>query len=133
MASPEHMTSARADAWVWAVRLFPTRSVATAACRAGHVKVNGASVKPAHLVRPGDTVRALTRGGERIVVVKGLITKRASASIAVLQYEDRTPPPPPREEREQMVVRERGSGRPTKRERRETDRLRGRGDAQGTV
>ncbi len=129
MAAPAPVESARLDAWAWAVRLFPTRSAATAACRAGHLKVNGASVKPAHLVRTGDTVRALTRGGERIVVVRGLITKRTSAALAVLQYDDRTPPPPPREERAQVVIRERGSGRPTKRERRETDRLRGRDGA----
>ncbi|MEI6372795.1 MAG: S4 domain-containing protein [Actinomycetes bacterium] len=129
MTAPALVESARVDAWAWAVRLFPTRSAATAACRAGHLKVNGVSVKPAHLVRTGDTVRAFTHGGERIVVVTGLITKRTSAALAVLQYDDRTPPPPPREERKQTVVRERGSGRPTKRERRETDRLRGRDGA----
>mgnify|MGYP003337942007 CR=1 FL=1 len=61
----------RADVWVWAVRLFPTRSAATKACKAGHIKVNGDTAKPAQLVRCGDTVRALTAGGERIVVVTG--------------------------------------------------------------
>jgi ribosome-associated heat shock protein Hsp15 len=120
-------TSVRVDAWTWAVRLYSTRSAASTACRAGHVRVNGVSVKPAHQVRPGDTVRALTPGGERIVVVTGLLHKRTSAAIAVLQYEDRTPPPPPREERPAPIVRERGTGRPTKRDRRLTERLRGRG------
>lgn len=112
------------DAWVWAVRLFPTRSAAADACRAGHVKVNGGSVKPAHAVHIGDTLRALTPGGERVVIVRGLVARRVGAAVAVTQYEDRTPPAPAREER--IAVRERGAGRPTKRDRREMDRLRGR-------
>ncbi len=127
MAAQESSGSVRVDAWTWAVRLYPTRSAASAACKAGHVKVNGANAKPAHSVRPGDTVRARTPGGERIVVVTGLIGKRTSAALAVEQYEDRTPPPPPKEEGAAPVLRERGSGRPTKRDRRLTERLRGRG------
>lgn len=125
MAAPDEATSVRLDVWTWAVRIYPTRSAATAACKAGHVKVNGGSAKPAHPVRIGDTVLAITPGGERIAVVTGLLGKRVSASLAVQNYEDRSPPPLPREER--PVVRERGAGRPTKRERREVDRLRGRG------
>ena len=108
------------------MRIYPTRSAASAACKGGHVKVNDVSAKPATPVRPGDVVRAVTPAGERIVVVRGLIGKRTSATLAAEQYEDRTPPPPPREERAAPVLRERGSGRPTKRERRITDRLRGR-------
>lgn len=114
----------RVDAWVWAVRLFPTRAEAADACRAGHVKVNGSSVKPAHALHIGDTVRALTPGGERVVIVRGLIARRVGATVAVTQYEDRTPPAPAKEER--IALRERGAGRPTKRDRREMDRLRGR-------
>ena len=120
-------TSARVDVWTWAVRLFPTRSAATAACRGGHVAVNGARVKPAHPVRPGDVVRARTLGGERIVVVTEAVTRRTGAAIAVLNYEDRTPAAAPREERPAPVLRERGAGRPTKRDRRRLDRLTGRG------
>lgn len=127
MAVPPTASGVRADAWTWAVRLYPTRSTAAAACRAGHVKVNGASVKPAHQVRIGDTVRARNTAGERIVVVTGLIDKRTSAPLAVQNYEDRTPPPPPREAGPPSVTRERGSGRPTKRDRRQVERLRGRG------
>jgi len=119
-------TSVRADQWTWAVRLYPTRSAATAACRAGHVKVNGVSAKPAHPVRVGDVVRAVTPGGERILGVTGLLGKRTSAAIAATHYDDRTPPPPPREERVTVATRDRGSGRPIKRERRITERLRGR-------
>jgi len=119
--------SVRIDTWAWAVRLFPTRSVSSAACKAGHVRVNGARAKPAHPVRVGDTVRARTPGGERIVVVVGLIGKRVSAPVAAQNYEDHSPPPPAREARPAPVVRERGAGRPTKRDRRQVDRMRGRG------
>jgi len=117
----------RVDAWTWAVRLYPTRSAAAAACRGGHVRVNDTRVKPAHPVRIGDTVRAFTPGGERIVVVRGLLSKRVSAAVAVQNYEDRSPPPPPREERPAPIVRERGAGRPTKRDRRRIEELRRRG------
>jgi len=120
------LTSVRADAWTWAIRLYPTRSAASTACKAGHVKVNDATAKPATPVRVGDTVRAYTPGGERIVVVTGLIEKRTSATIAAEHYDDRTPPPPPKEERAAPILRERGSGRPTKRDRRLTEKLRGR-------
>ena len=120
--------SVRVDAWVWAIRLFSTRSAATAACKAGHIKVNDASAKPAQTVRIGDRVRALTPGGERIVIVTGLISKRTSAPLAALNFDDQTPPPPPREERPATVLRERGAGRPTKRDRRLIERLRGRDD-----
>jgi ribosome-associated heat shock protein Hsp15 len=117
--------SVRVDAWTWAIRLYSTRSAATTACKAGHVKVNGDTAKPASPLRVGDTVRAYTPGGERIVVVTGLLDKRTSATIAVQNYDDLTPPPPPKEERPAVPRRERGSGRPTKRERRLTDKLRG--------
>jgi len=91
------------------------------------VRINDARVKPAHPVRIGDTVRAFTPGGERIVVVTGLLSKRVSAALAVLNYIDRSPPPPPREERPSPITRERGAGRPTKRDRRRIEELRRRG------
>ena len=91
------------------------------------MRVNDTRVKPAHPVRIGDTVRAFTPGGERIVVVRGLLAKRVSAALAVQNYEDRSPPPLPREERPAPVIRERGAGRPTKRDRRRIEELRGRG------
>jgi len=125
MATAPAPTSVRVDAWTWAVRVYPTRAAASAACKAGHVKVNGDSAKPAQPVRAGDTVRAYTPAGERILVVTGLLTKRTSATIAAQHYEDRTPPPPPKEERPAEVRRDRGAGRPTKRDRREIQRLRG--------
>ncbi|MEI8056253.1 MAG: S4 domain-containing protein [Actinomycetes bacterium] len=118
--------SVRADVWTWAIRLYPTRSAASAACKAGHVKINDISAKPANPVKPGDLIRALTPGGERIVVVTGLIQKRTSAALAATNFEDRTPPAPPKEERPAAILRDRGSGRPTKRDRRLVEKLRGR-------
>jgi ribosome-associated heat shock protein Hsp15 len=120
------VSSARVDSWIWAVRLVKTRSLATAACRAGHVRVNGERVKAAQPVRVGDEVRYREAGFDRIVVVGALLTKRVSATIAAASYTDLTPPPPPREEVPSAPVRDRGAGRPTKRERRDLERLRGR-------
>jgi ribosome-associated heat shock protein Hsp15 len=88
--------------------------------------VNGARVKPAHAVKVGDTVRAMTPGGERVLVVTGLISKRVGAPVAAENYEDHSPPPPRREARPAPITRERGAGRPTKRDRRRIERLRGR-------
>ena len=120
------MDGTRVDVWVWAVRLYATRTMAAGACRAGHVKVNDVRVTPSQAVKIGDVVRAYTPGGERIVVVTGLLSKRVGAAIAVTHYEDRTPPKPPKAERDVFAVRERGAGRPTKRDRRAIERLRGR-------
>lgn len=119
--------SVRVDSWVWAVRLAKTRSQATAACRAGHVRVNGNPAKAAQPVSIGDEVRVRLHGFDRVYRVTGLATRRGSASEAAQYFEDLTPPPPPRTERPAPVLRDRGAGRPTKRERRDIDRLRGRG------
>ena len=115
--------TARVDAWLWAIRIFKTRSAATASSKAGHVTVNDERAKPAQSVRIGDVVRVRIEGEERILQVARLIVKRVGASIAVECYVDLTPPKPPREERVLTVVRERGAGRPTKRDRRVIDRL----------
>jgi ribosome-associated heat shock protein Hsp15 len=113
----------RVDSWIWSVRLIKTRSAASDACRAGHVRVNGVRVKPAHAVRAGDEVRLRVEGRERIVVVQRVIIKRAGAPVAAECYIDNSPPPPPREEAVAVAVRDRGAGRPTKRERRSIDKL----------
>jgi ribosome-associated heat shock protein Hsp15 len=118
------LTQVRLDVWVSSVRLFKTRAAASAACRGGHVSVNGRKAKASMLVQVGDRVTALTPGGERIAVVRRLIGKRVGAAVAITCFEDLTPPPPPKEEIAVVGVRDRGSGRPTKRERRALDRLR---------
>lgn len=118
-------TSTRVDSWIWAVRLIKTRSLATAACRAGHVRVNGEKVKAAQAVRIGDEVRIRTTDAERIVVVRRILAKRVSAAVAAESLTDNTPPPPAREDVPFVPIRDRGAGRPTKRERRDIEKLRG--------
>ena len=108
------------------MRLASTRSAASGACRAGHVRVNGVRVKPAHPVKAGDEVRLRSEGRERVVVVRQVITKRVGAPAAAECYIDNSPPPPPREEAVAVAARDRGTGRPTKRERRSIDKLLGR-------
>jgi ribosome-associated heat shock protein Hsp15 len=114
----------RVDLWVWSIRLLKTRSMATAACRAGHVRVNDERAKPATTVKVGDEVRLRYDGRERVVIVKQLVRKRVGAAAAQECYTDNSPPPPPREALIPIGRRERGAGRPTKRDRRELDRLR---------
>lgn len=117
----------RIDVWLWSVRVYKTRAQATAACRAGHVKVGGASVKAAYPVKIGDRVSAKTDAlMTRQLEVTGFIHKRVSATEAAKNYVDHTPPPPPREAVAFVPVRPRGAGKPSKRELREINRLRGR-------
>jgi ribosome-associated heat shock protein Hsp15 len=114
----------RVDLWIWSVRLLKTRSQATAACRAGHVRVNDERAKPATVVRPGDEVRLRHDGRERIVIARRIVRKRVSAAVAAECLTDHSPPPPPREALIPIGLRDRGAGRPTKRDRRELERLR---------
>lgn len=118
--------SVRVDSWIWCVRLTKSRSLAAAACKAGHVRVNGERVKPAQAVHVGDEVRLYHAGRERIVVVSRLLAKRVGAPVAAECFVDNSPPPPPREDAFALGVRDRGAGRPTKRDRREMERLHGR-------
>lgn len=118
--------SARVDQWLWAIRLFPTRSAATAACRGGHVRVNGTPAKAATKVGAGDRVEARARGRGWIVEVVRPIDKRVGAAVAQECFVDHSPPPPPPEFVAPPAVRDRGSGRPTKRDRRRMEEFRGR-------
>lgn len=123
----------RVDVWLWAVRATKTRSAATAACRAGHVRVGDDRAKAAQRVRVGDVVRLRIHGFDRVLEVRRTIDKRVGAELAALAVADLTPPMP---EAERLVViprRDRGAGRPTKRERREIDRLRGRDEPAGAL
>ena len=120
------MESARVDRWLWAVRLYKTRSAASAACKGGHVEINGAKAKPAAPVKVGDTVRARVGDRERIVEVVRLIEQRVGPPAAAECIVDHSPPPPPREESLAVPRRDPGAGRPSKRDRRQIDRARGR-------
>lgn len=119
----------RIDKYLWAIRIFKTRSMATEACKAGKVKQAGQNLKPSALVKVGDTY-SVQKGIERkLIHVTGLLARRMDAKTAVQFYEDQTP-----EEdtyafkstfHAPVLKRDRGTGRPTKKDRREIDELRG--------
>ena len=115
------------DKWLWAARVFKTRSLASSACDGGKVDINDQAAKPAKSLRAGDVVRVtLAQGRRRILKVAGLDDRRGSATIARTLFEDLTPPEPPRLRQAPPPWRLPGTGRPTKRERRDLSRLRGR-------
>ncbi|WP_186763287.1 RNA-binding S4 domain-containing protein [Lentzea tibetensis] len=116
------MESTRVDRWLWAVRLTKTRSDAAAACRGGHVRVNDRPAKPATTVVPGDQVRARVGDTTKTVEVVRVIQKRVGAPDAATCFIDRTPKPPP-DAAIPVARRDRGAGRPTKRERRVLDKF----------
>jgi ribosome-associated heat shock protein Hsp15 len=113
----------RIDRWLCAVRLVKTRPMATQLCEGGHVRVNGTSAKPSTKVQPGDRVEALIAGRERIVEVVHPIENRVGAPVAVTCYVDHSPPPVVSEIAPGIKVM-RGEGRPSKRLRRELERMR---------
>ena len=117
----------RIDRWLTAVRLVKTRPMATRLCDGGHVRVNGLSAKPSTKVRAGDRVEALVADRERLLEVVRPIESRVAAPIAVTCYVDHTPPPVVTEVRPGIMA-VRGEGRPSKRLRRELERLRRAGD-----
>lgn len=125
--------STRVDSWIWAIRLTRTRSAAGAACRGGHVRVNGVTAKPAAQVAVGDRVEVRLGGRDRVVEVTKILSKRVSAALAAECYLDHSPPPPSREILAAQPRRDRGAGRPTKRERRELDKFRSGTTLFGTI
>ena len=112
----------RIDHWLKLVCLFKQRGDAADACRGGHVKINGQRVKPSAPVREGDVVEFLLDDRYRRVVVAGLPETNVAKAQARTMYVDETP----KQEVDilRTGMRERGSGRPTKRDRRELERLR---------
>ena len=115
--------SMRIDTWLWATRHVKSRSQATSAARAGHIKINGESVKAAQKVRVGDEVRLRVEGFDRVLIVHKLLAKRLGYPFAKLCYEDLSEPRP--RLGVAFAQRERGSGRPTKKERRDMEKFRG--------
>jgi ribosome-associated heat shock protein Hsp15 len=118
--------SVRLDKWLWAARFFRSRSLAQAACDGGKVDVNGQAAKPSRAIRVGDRLHVTLGDWRRVLVIQALADRRGPAAVARGLYADLSPPPPPRAQRPPpAVVRMRGLGRPTKRERRLHDRIRG--------
>ena len=124
---PHVPAETRIDRWLCAVRLVKTRPMATKLCDGGHVRVNGSPAKPSTKVRAGDRVDALIADQERILEVVRPIEARVGAPVAVTCYVDHTPPPVVAEIRPGIMA-VRGEGRPSKRLRRELDRLRRAGE-----
>ncbi|HEY0156474.1 MAG TPA: S4 domain-containing protein [Thermoanaerobaculia bacterium] len=116
------MVAHRIDLWLKLVCLFKHRGDATEACKGGHVRLNGVRVKPAAPVKEGDLVELFAGERYRRVVVKDLPTGNISKEVARTMYLDDTPV------REKIAMpsmeRERGAGRPTKRDRREIEKIR---------
>jgi ribosome-associated heat shock protein Hsp15 len=116
----------RLDKWLWAARFYKSRSLAQAACDGGKIDVNAQAAKPSRVIRPGDRIQLTVGEWRREIVVKALTERRGPSAGARELYDDLSPPPPPRALRPpKAVVRAPGLGRPTKRERRLHDRIRG--------
>jgi ribosome-associated heat shock protein Hsp15 len=121
------MDRQRIDKWLWHARVVRTRSAAAALSDSGLVRINGARIDTSSRpVRPGDVVTIALDRNVRVLKVTGYAERRGGADTVRALYEDLTPPAPPRQEQPTGGEREEGSGRPTKRERREIDRLQGR-------
>jgi ribosome-associated heat shock protein Hsp15 len=120
----------RLDKWLQVARMFKTRSQATHGCTLGRVRVNGGGAKPHRALALDDRVEVVQGDWTRILIVKELHDRPLPKAEAARLYEDLSPPPPPRDSLERLlrrppVRREKGAGRPTKKERRDIDRLRG--------
>jgi ribosome-associated heat shock protein Hsp15 len=117
----------RLDKWLWAVRVYKTRSEATEACRGSAVRVNGSIAKPSAKLRLGDVVVARTKVLTRTLEVTGLIEQRLGAALVPDYADDQTPEVEYEKAREQRanarVYRHAGGGRPTKKDRRDIERL----------
>ena len=130
--SPPLETSERLDKWLWAARFFKTRSLPALAVSGGQVEVNGARTKPARRIRPGERLTIRRGVTQWVVVVQGLNRERRPAREAVLLYEETPESREARSSEEERrrqahTQRQRGLGRPTKRDRREFERLKSEG------
>lgn len=117
----------RIDKYLWAIRLFKTRSLATDACKAGRIKLNGQNLKPSAIVKIGDIYQVSKGIEKKVIQVVELLNNRVESKIAVTKYKDLTPEEETHAFKSMFhapsLKRDRGSGRPTKKERRETDDL----------
>ena len=121
------MEKVRIDKWFWSVRLFKSRTLATEACDSGKVKVGGKAVKPSYSVQLQDEVHVRMPSGLKIYKVLQLIEKRGSAAVVAVCFEDKSPEPIHPENLQSSfysgVFREKGTGRPTKKDRRSMERF----------
>ena len=119
----------RLDKWLWAVRIYRTRSRATEACRSGHVKIDGQSAKPAREVRVNEMLTARIGDITRTIRVLGLLDRRVGAAVARQYMTDLTPAAEYAKAREpdfrRPIFRPKGLGRPTKKDRRDLEKMSG--------
>jgi len=121
------MEKIRVDKWLWTVRIFKSRSMATAACKANKVKIDEKPVKPSTLIKVGETINVRKNGFDLVFLVKGLLKSRVSATLAAECYQDLTPESELNKYKDWYIgkasaeKRAKGDGRPTKRDRRELE------------
>lgn len=128
-------TKVRVDKWLWSVRIFKSRTIATDACKGGKIKLNGTvNAKPSTMIQKGDVLIIRKNGFDFQFKVVELIEKRVAAAIAQQCYENVTPPEEMNKYQEWFSAgkasaekRDRGTGRPTKKERRDIDEFKGGG------
>lgn len=117
----------RVDKWLWSVRLFKSRSMATDACKSGKIKINGHNLKPSYLLQQNEVIEVKKNGFNLLFKVNQLLEKRVSAVLAAPCFEDLTPPDELNKYKDWFVgksgteFRDKGEGRPTKKERRDID------------
>ena len=125
------MDKVRVDKWLWSVRIFKSRTIATDACKAGKVKINGVNVKPSYQLQRDEIVVVRKNGFDFQFKVIDLIQKRVGAPLAVQCYEDRTPEEELNKYKQWFIgkaaaeAREKGTGRPTKKDRRAIEDFKG--------
>jgi ribosome-associated heat shock protein Hsp15 len=123
----ENIEKMRVDKWLWCVRIFKSRSIASDACKSNHVSMNGAALKPSHLIKPGDHLRVKKEGFFMEYEVLTLLKSRVGAPIAITCYINHTPEAELKKfdawytGQPRIEFREKGAGRPTKKERRVLD------------
>ncbi|MEJ7779410.1 MAG: RNA-binding S4 domain-containing protein [Daejeonella sp.] len=124
MGEPEKL---RIDKYLWAIRAFKTRSISTEACKAGRVKMAGQNLKPSHIVKTGEVYTVQKGSNKKIIKVVALLERRVDAKTAITFYEDLTPVEETLAYKSMFhtanLSRDRGTGRPTKKDRREIDDL----------
>ena len=122
------MDKIRIDKWLWAVRVHKTRSIATSACNSGKIRIRGNTVKPSRHIKPGDIISVRKRYIIYTYKVLGLIGKRISAKLSIRYVKDITPEKEKGKEIINLSIpnykREKGSGRPTKKDRRSLEKTR---------
>ena len=117
----------RIDKWLWAVRIFKTRKIASDACKSGKVKIKNRRIKPSYLIKVGEKITVIKYIVKYEYAVTGLIEKRVSSKIAIKNYIDNTPEQELHKLKSSLVIsiprRKKGEGRPTKKERRKLEKI----------